>query len=210
MPSAVTKLLLFFILFGASVLTSCASQQYRYVPANKQPDYVRTHGEAFYKVPPEKPMGSVRVRSMGIVKIQPKEDTAEVPCLHIRMSISNQTASQPWTINAQDQHVSFPNEKPTPPVFVNSDSQGLPELQITPKQLRVIDLFFQLPKTQESAKDLPEFDFGWRIMAGPQEIKDTTPFDRIPVPDNPVVLYPYAPPYPLGWGSYWWGWGWGW
>ena len=191
-------------------LWGCASEEFRYIPATHQaPDGRRIHGEAIYLEPGGHPDGNVRVVSMGIVDVKNKTTSKSFPALHMRMSVSNNSKKDIWRIEAEDQRVSFPNKGQTSPVFVNSEVITVPRIEVKPGELRSLDLYYPLPSAEQSEKDLPEFDFRWRLAAGDQLIEENTPFDRTPIPERPMIVYPYAPypPYALGWGPVWWG-GW--
>ena len=190
-------------LLGACI-TGCSSARFRYVPAQHQaPGRQKTL--AIYPDPAGPQSGVVRVSSLGIVTLRPKSDSKDFPALHVRLSVSNQT-QQSWLLNSEDQRVSFPNHGQTQPVFVNSDTEGLPHLKIGPGELRTLDLYFPLPQAVSEAKDLPEFDFYWSFVAGAKQVAQMTPFERQPIPERPPVVYPYLPgPYlSFGWGRRWW------
>jgi len=193
------------LFFGAAGLGGCASQQYQYIPVEHARD-VQENGRITYSVPPGKPEGKVTVSSMGVIDLEPSHASKQIPTIHLRMVISNQSAGQVWNFNTQDQVVSFPNDGEVLPTFVNSDLKSIPSLRINKGELRVLDLYFQLPANQKSAEDIPAFTLRWKIQTGEMVTQETALFNRIPVPPRPVVVYPYDPyPYAPGWGPVWWG-----
>ncbi|MDR3608135.1 MAG: hypothetical protein P4M08_12235 [Oligoflexia bacterium] len=200
-----------FALWTAFVcLAGCSSPPYRYVPSDHQTtDLSKRRGEAIYSEPANAPTGTVKVMSMGIVDIKPKQDGKKTPALHLRMSIANQSVNQKWTLDVQEQSVSFPNQGQVWPQFANSDSTSIPILDINPGELRTLDLYFSLPETEKNEAGLAEFNFHWKLQSGDRTITETTPFDRVPVPEYAATDYPYywpyePYPYALGWGPVWW------
>lgn len=191
-------------------LASCATQQYRYVPNERQTATGKQGSEAVYSALLDGASSTVRILSMGVVDLKSKEDSNTFPALHLRIALSNQS-NLLWHLDAQNQLVAFPNQGEAKPVFVNSDSKSIPSLDIKPGELRTVDFYFRLPPNEESPNDLPEFEFRWQLKANDRIVQRSTHFDRVPVPERPTVLYPYDPyPYGFGWGPAWWvGPGWG-
>lgn len=201
------------VLAALALLSSCASEQYTYLPAGlsgKTTDRAKK-GKAYYEVPPGAPTGTVRIRSGGVVKLKPTGGGSRIPALHVRMAIVNQSSQAPWSVDPHAQTVSFPNDGSNiAPVFVQPQSPATPELIVNQGDIRTLDLYFALPDGEKSAKELPEFNFQWRVQAGTQLVQETTSFDRVAIPP----AYDYGPypyyPYDMGWGPDWgWGMGWG-
>lgn len=196
----------FISVLGCTLLASCATEQYQYVPAERPVNNDRRTNQAIYAEPANSPTGSVRVSSMGVVDIKPPDSPNTVPALHVKVAVSNEHEHGDWVFNAQDQFVALPNQTEVRPLMAKSDTSNSQTIVVQPGQLRSIELFFPLQGLDKSAKTLPEFDFHWQLRAGEQLVKQTTLFDRITIPDAPAVIYPYGPyPYAMGWGPVGWG-----
>jgi hypothetical protein len=194
---------------GCAILTGCASEEYRYIPAERTDQSGRHLSEAVYAEPSGAAKGRVRVVSMGVVDVKPSSlaGAKEFPALHLRLAVTNLNDRAEWKVNPRDQFVAFPNQAQVRALPTNAVQGGNAVLNVRPGELRTVDLYFPLPVSQESAKDIPEFDFHWQLQAGNQPVRETTLFDRVAAPPSPVVVYPYDPyPYPLSWGPAWW-WG---
>jgi hypothetical protein len=170
---------------GLLWVVGCSSEQYRYVPQ----DATAPNNEAR----PE-PSGSVRVASMGIVELKPKNGSKNFSALHLRMTISNQSPNL-WLLNTGEELVSLADQPAMPPTFVNSNSPIAPQLNVNPGELRTVDLYYRLPDGKDSPKDVAEFNFNWRIRAGETPIQETTQFARIRAYPEYAVASPYYGPY---------------
>lgn len=203
--------------FSCLFAVACSSQDYRYVPSERQATGIDGKGlDAVYYEPAQAPSGTVRVLSMGVVDVRQNEDAGTFPALHLRMSIANQSEKNIWKLNSGDQLILLPNESALSPTFVNSDSNSMPTLEIKPGEVKTLDFYYRLDG-KASEKNLSEFNFSWKIFTANSPILETTHFSRVTVPPRTVVVYPdthgpYAYPlpqypysYPLGWGPAWWG-----
>jgi hypothetical protein len=187
------------ILFTTS---GCSSPDFRYLPAqNQTPDFAR-RADAIYLEPPINPTGMVRILSMGVDELKAKNDSKTLSALHLRMLISNNTDTVLWTVNTQELEVSFPNHGSARPIYVNTDATAAPNVEIKPRELKSVDLYFPLPEGADSAKDLPNFDFFWQARSGDTVVRETTPFDRVQIVGRPAPYGPYAP-YSVWWGPVW-------
>lgn len=184
----------------------CTSPEFRYVPTGAQSGVDSFGGDATF--PMKDSGGNVRVTSLGIAELTPKGGGDKIHSLHLRMALSNQGTGD-WQLRIEDQTVSFPNHpKPSIPLVANSDSRLLADIGIPAKSLRTIDLFYALPKGWEEAKDLPEFDFHWKVLQGNGAEERSISFARQEIPEYVASgLYPYGygPSVGLGWGEWWWG-----
>jgi hypothetical protein len=203
-------LVAFFV--SAALVLACSSDQYRYLPseelaAGPGPVPKRVNSEATYQVPSDRPRGTLKIQSLGVVDIKPKGDSNKFPAIHLRISISNQSGDETWNFNIQEQTVSFPNQGAVHAIPVDSDLAQTPVIQLKPKDLRVLDLYFKLPDAAHSEKDLPQFVFQWQFFAAGQQVQGTTQFERVILaqyPDGPYPYgYPYYGPYAYGPGPYW-------
>jgi len=123
------------------------------------------------------------------------------------MALSNQGPIA-WQLHIPDQTVAFPNHaEPSKPIYANSDTLLTEDIAIPGTSLRTIDLYYELPKGWHEAKDLPEFDFHWKIHQGAETGERSLSFARLEIPEYVDNSYPYAygPYVGLGYGSWWWG-----
>lgn len=185
-------------------LAGCSTPQYRFIPAGLPAEKVtKPLGEAVYSEPSQTPTGSVRVMSMGVVDFKPGKDAKKQTMLHVRMALSNKNA-QEWVLDTAEQMVSYPDKPQVKPSYANSSNENLPKVVVKPQELRIVDLYYDLPTKEKSAKEIPQFDFHWKLMAGAKLVSESTLFDRVQVPEGRYYS-PYDPyPYP-GWGPNWWG-----
>ena len=119
--------------FSCLFVVACSSQNYRYVPSDRQATGIDGKGlDAVYYEPAQAPSGTVRVLSMGVVDVKQGENATPFPALHLRMSVTNQSENAIWKLNSGDQLILLPNESALSPTFVNSDSKSIPTLKIKP------------------------------------------------------------------------------
>ena len=185
-------------------LGACASDPYRYVPADHRST---TFKEAIYSIPADNPSGTVRVQFVGLEDLKPKgpkgNDEAKVSVIHLKIIASNHSKVGNWQVNPQEAFLAFSNGATARPL------ETLPEnLVVQPGQLSGMDFYFQLPPGLKGSKDIPEFDFHWHVTAVDQNVAQTTPFDRIEIP-NQYASYnsywdgPYYPGYTASMGFGW-------
>ena len=210
--------LLICALFVICALSGCAtstSASFRYVVTGTGTSTASgPQAEAVYNQPQESSEGSVRVRSMGIVDLRRKGEEARIPSLHIRTTLSKTTGDGTWKFNFQEQFVTLANGARSAPLYGNTDGNtdagGLPIIEVKTGESRNVDLFFPLPKGAGSGEGLSSFDFKWLVRSGEKTLSQSTAFARAPQ-SGMYHSYPYYyDPYPLGYGSFWWGAGWGW
>jgi hypothetical protein len=190
---------LWVVVLGLTLFSACASEEYRYLASEQD-----SAGEAVYAVPPGSATGKVKISSRGIVELEAQQGGKRIKALHLRMAVSNQSETELWKINAQEQVVSFPNQSATQPLVVKADARKLPNLEAHPGELRTLDLYYPLPEGEKSADQLPEFSFRWKVQAGERTSQGSALFNRVEIPDYPTVMYPYRYPFALSSGPVWW------
>jgi hypothetical protein len=195
------------LVLGSLGLASCATEEFKYVPSEQQATRSRVKDEAIYNVPEDSPDTSVRVESSGIEEIKVGGPGAkEQRTLHLKLAVSNKRHPGPWTLNTRELSVSFPNAEPVPPILTQPGTAFENSVAVAPGELKTLDLFFPLPGSAQSSKDLPEFDFHWKLRSGKEVVQHTTLFDRVIKPEYAVVTYPSAfYPYYFGVGPVWYG-----
>ena len=153
-------------------------------------------------IPQEAPQGAVEAVSYGVTELN-REGT-QIPALHVRAVITNDGDDTPWTLDTTKQLVSIPGEGESRAMYVNADIGTLPNVTIPRHERRVLDFYFPLPSTMDTAAKLPRFELLWQVTTPARTVASRTSFDR--VSDQPDVAYETARPWPLwaGYGPYWW------
>jgi len=190
---------------AALMLAACAPN-YTYQPAEHATGSIGGHVAADYQIPPAAPQGDVRLASFGLGELAPAKGSADsAQALHLRMVVSN-NGQQPWTVDTRDQKLDIKGSGPVAPAFstTREGNADLPLVTVAPGSKRVIDLFFPLPPTQQSAGTIPEFDAIWNVHAGAQDVVERTPFDRLKI--EPAYDPALAPEYGFygDWGGPFW------
>lgn len=187
-------------LLAATAIFACGGPSYVYTP---QTANAVTSGlpAARTPIPQEQPQGAVEVTSYGTTQLQQAD--ARVPALHVRMVVTNDGDSTPWTLDTRQQTVEIPGEGRATPMFANADVQTLPNLTIARGERRVIDLYFPLPATIQDDAHLPRFEMLWQVTTPARTVASRTSFDRI---EREPVEVAYGTSWPLwaGYGPYWW------
>jgi hypothetical protein len=191
----------------AAVLLAGCAHDYAYQPAEHATGNIGGHVAADYQIPAAAPQGDVRLASFGLSELAPASGSGDArPALHLRMVVSN-NGSQPWTVDTREQKLDIANAGSIAPAFATTreGNTGLPLITVDAGSKRIIDLFFPLPPNQQSADSIPEFDAIWNVHAGPQDVVERTPFDRLRI--EPAYGPGIAPEYGYygDWGGPFWG-----
>jgi hypothetical protein len=184
---------------SAMLIGGCSSNNYVYRPAEQVSATVSGLPAARYAVPPEKPMGTVLIASQGVVEMKSRDDT-KMRTIAVRMVVANNADEAAWKVDTREQRVVVIGSGESAPVYVNTDGQDSPIIEVARGQKRTIDLYYPLPANAKDAKQVPEFDFLWQVHTGERFVAERTPFDRLEL--EPVYGYPYD--YGWGYGPYWW------
>lgn len=195
----------YVLIAGAIVLGGCA-HEYVYRPAEHATASIHGRVAADYEIPAQAPQGDVRIASFGISRISPTTAPDEVErAVHLRMIVANNSA-ETWTIDTRQVRVDFPGIGQTPPAFVSTrdGESGLPIVNVSPRGQRVLDMFYPLPATMQSASRIPQFDVVWQVRTATQLVAERTPFDRLRV--EPAYAAGYGPEWAWygGWGGPFW------
>ena len=154
-------------------------------------------------IPQESPQGAIEVTSYGVTEL--RRDGMTIPALHVRAIVTNDGDAQPWTLDTTQQLVEIPGEGRSRPIFANADVGTLPSVSIALHERRVIDLYYALPDTVRSARQLPRFDLLWQVNTPARMVASRTSFDRVDRAPEVATTW-QAAPWPLwaGFGPYWW------
>jgi hypothetical protein len=178
---------------------------YVYQPAQNATGQVQGRLAADYPIPTNNPQGDVRLASFGISTVSPQNaPDVKQRAIHVRLIIAN-NSGQYWSLDTREQRIDVPGAGQQPPAYVSTQEgdRGLPMISIAPNGKRTLDLFYPLPATMQSAKQIPEFDVLWRLNTGSEIVAERTPFDRLQI--EPVYAYGYGWDYaPYAWGGPYW------
>jgi hypothetical protein len=187
-------------LAAAAFAAGCGAADYVYVPENAS---VHIDGLPAAKtdIPPERPMGEVRVATLGVTELE--NGPSRIPALHVRMVVSNDSDPQPWVVDTRRQLLEIAGQGQSRAAFVNVDAQTVPIISVNQRERRTIDLYFPLPATGAAVR----FDLLWEVQTGLRVIADRTTFERVEETDyygyygtDVVFVSGWGP----GWGPYWW------
>src|SRR5262249_37770424 len=153
-----------------------------YQPTEQLSGQSRGFPMARYNIPPESPRGDVTVVSYGVTELQvAPESGAHEPFVHVRMTVANNNADGPWTVDTREQLLAIGGEGQSRPAYVNTDQPGSPTLTLAAGQKRALDLYYPLPATMRGASALPSFDLVWNVHTDRRVVAERTPFERIRV-----------------------------
>ena len=159
----------------ALFLGGCATEDYRYVPADHRASSMK---EAIYNEPKNDPSGSVRIEYVGVEK--------SPDSIHLKLVASNHSPSGVWRIDSSSFFVAFPDGVKS---YVAKAEPT--KLQIPSGALLGMDLYFPLPSDIKSESQVPEFDFHWSAQAIGKNVQETTAFDRVRIPKRYASVDPY-------------------
>jgi hypothetical protein len=184
----------------ATALAACGGPSYVYTPETA--NVMTSSGLPVAKVdiPQESPQGSIQIESFGVTTLD--QGGASVHALHVRETVSNDGDATPWQLDTRQQLVAISNEGQSRAVYATADTRALPLVPIARREKRVIDLYFPLPTTVQSDRQLPHFDVLWQVDTGTRAIASRTTFDRQEIAGDFAYAYPY--PYYGGVAPYWW------
>lgn len=165
------------------------------------PDGIPT---AKYPVPPEAPRGDVRGAAVGVARLD-VHGARDLDVVHVRLTVTNRRDELPWVIDTREQLLEIAGEGRSRPVFVNSDRDAMPIVQVPMLQQRVLDLYYPLPPTLDP-DELGEVTLAWQVRTGERLVTQRTTFARAPGGDDDDELDAAIPPTGLhaGWGPFWW------
>jgi hypothetical protein len=176
----------------AGGVIGCGQPSYVFVPAQNADAVMNGEPASLYQIPPQDPQGDVQVASFGI-----QQAPNGPPSMHVRMIVSNDS-DQPWVLDTRRQLAVVPGVGRVRAMSATSSLAQPPRISIDSDDEAIVDLFFPLPPSDTSAKELPDFDLIWRVQTNRGTITDRTRFDRRRV--EPVAFGPEWGPY--GWYDY--------
>jgi hypothetical protein len=180
----------------AAGLAGCVETPYTYRPTELATATEEGQVAARYSIPPESPRGDVRVASRGINELK-RERQPELRAVHVRLVISNDGDTIPWSVDTSELTVEIPGYPPLSPTVVEGEQGPTPQIVIPPRRERTIDLYYGLPADLDE-DDVAAFSLLWRVHAGQRVIAERTPFERAEIPwgpETPWILGRAAPGY---------------
>jgi hypothetical protein len=177
--------------------TGCAGPS-EYRPTEELAGTLGDAPAARYPVPPESPRGDVRVASRGVVSVQPAGGGHRVPMIQIRLVVSNDNDTGPWTFDVREQRLTGLGATEQAPVLVSGPASTDPRLVIAPRQQRSMDLYFRSPGTGGAP---PVFDLLWVVHTPLRAVAERTPFEEHRTGDRDVYA---APTTTIGLGPTYW------
>ena len=212
-----TKVVLFFSLLS---LSACAhSYYYKAEIAGKGATFAEKGG-VLYSIPPTQPVLTMRVRSLGVHKMN------GVQMLGVRMTFLRPTTvlaagpSSVESINPAELFAQIGDRKDIKPIFVHAKTKTQTLIVLAGGSHEFIEMLYPLGKEYEGAVSVPVYFFRWTVHYGNgQKEQQTTRFDRYDSsPEQGAELYPEDNDYPYdispmqmpGWtiehDPYWWPW----
>jgi hypothetical protein len=183
-----TRISVFPILAAGAVAASCGASN-NFVPENAT-SVVDGNAATSVAIPPEAPRGEVRIASSGLTTLR-ANDAPDLPAVHVRMEVSNDADHVAWTVDTREQLLAVQGGGTVQPAFANADIDGLPLVQVAPREKRTIDLYYAVPDD-----DVVEFELAWQVATGDRVVGERTAFYRTEPESGPT--------YATMWGPYWW------
>lgn len=185
-------------------VAGCAERSFVYRPVEQATATMDGQAAARYLVPPEAPRGDVRIGSFGVMDVAPQDEAAEVTALHVRMVVSNDSDTGPWSIDTRSLRAELRGVGDAGVPMVNAEAEALPMVEVPPGQQRTINLFYPLPEGLADAEDVPAFDLVWQVQTASRLVTERTPFERMEIEPRPAPRYGYYGYGPGWYGPYWW------
>jgi hypothetical protein len=144
---------------------------------------------ARYTVPPLSSHGEVSLASMGITTLERRGEGGErVQAVHVRMVVENRDDAAPWQVDTRQQIFTL-DVRNSRPAFVSASSGQPPLLSIPPHTTEVIDLYYALPQSMQTASTIPRFEILWYVQTPQALALDRTTFARMHAVPPPARAY---------------------
>lgn len=167
------------------VVSGCATTQpFVFRPTEAPNLTAENRAEARYVVPRRLPRGEIFVTSEGVVAGRQGQTG---PALHVRATLFNVAGETPWAVDIREQIVTLPGGVQVHASDVATAAPGAPILAIAPGERIAMDLYFPLPESQQSAAQIPGFDFIWQVTTDRKRAAGTVPFGRFDPPIDPAA-----------------------
>ncbi len=159
-------------------LASC-STEYTYVPVVTSTAVVAGIPAVDYPIPPEAPVGDLRLAVVGVVDVHPAADpTGTVKAIHLRIIAIN-NGPDTWTLDAQEQRINLSPQVQVRASDVVTDQGARPRtVRVGPGSKETVELFFLLPQALQAEDSRPEFDLFTTVHTPTRTIERRTRFDQ--------------------------------
>lgn len=173
------------------------SSNYIYRPVENATAMTEGFAAARYMIPVNAPKGDVRIASFGVRGMAQNENGPEVPAVHVRMIVANNSGAGAWSVDPNEVQIEMRGDKLKDPALVNVDGgDESPQIRIAPGEQRTLDFFYPLADDQDDASSIPAFDVLWKVHTDTDDFVERTPFERLAIVQNTSVGVGYSP--------YWW------
>jgi hypothetical protein len=195
------KAIPFLVAMLVASTTACVEPEpvdYSYAP---QPANAQAAGVPAERIgiPQEAPRGSIEITSYGMTALQ-----GNVPALHVREIVRNDSDDAPWTLDSTKQLIEIPGEGQSRAAYAESDVHTLPQVTINRGERHVVDFYYPLPANIDGANGLPAFQVLWDVQTPARDVTAHASFDRVESPSVPAAAYDTADVYYAGYAPYWW------
>lgn len=183
----------------------CATKQYQYIADNKGLEQFTSNEGATYSIPSDEvKKGELKVMAYGVTHLTPNRDLSNVPAMHIRMIVTNNSAHHSWVLNPTDQLLEIPPKGASEPAYIDEDGKLSESTRITihPGKKKVVDLYYPLTGDTTDPTKIPHFSILWRIHANDKVVNNVATFERFstsqPLKTAQTSLRCMDEPYTLG------------
>lgn len=207
--SSIRMGLVLAVALASSGLGACATERAGFRPATPSTSEAGFPASR-YAVPAEAPRGEVFVTSFGTREIDESGNGGSSQLIHVRVAVSNQTGSAPWSFEPGQQLLAAPGATPQPPAFLEIDGRNPGDAHVAPAQKKVFDLYYRMPAGGEQS--VPGFELNWQMVAEGKTVSERTSFVREAYHDYSQATRSYwavgvASPWWISWyGTPWLGW----
>ena len=155
-----------------------------------------------YPIPandPTGPKGTINVISLGSERLPVAAGQPDM-YLHVRIAGENTADGAPWTVDPNEQLLSYGGTS-VPPAFAEASGGG-PVLTLNSGGRGYLDVYYPVPASTAPTR----VSLGWHLQRGNEPIAGATELDRVAGPDPAYAYYqPYGPNVYMGFGlGYWW------
>ena len=173
------------VLLGVAGGACADSSNYIYRPVENATAVTEGFTAARYTIPATAPKGDVRIASFGVRGVAQDENGPEIPAVHVRMIVANDSGAGAWTVDPNEVQIEMRGEKRKDPALVNVDGgDESPQIRIAPGEQRTLDFFYPLADDQDDASSIPAFDVLWKVHTDTNDVAERTPFERLALAQN--------------------------
>ena len=163
------------VLSGVLALCSCGTPRYTYAPVRVTSADVAGQAAAMYPVPPEDPLGDVRVTTFGMARLFPEDDDgAPVWAIHVALVVTNH-GNETWWVDGTEQSMRL--ESGGALVSATDEHLDAPKTTVIPAgTVAWVHLFF--PLESRRSRYVPGFEVRWTVRTERGARRERTTFER--------------------------------